>query len=646
MRTSAKQKPNKSQHLLTATLVVAAFVAIAPAGDATARQQTIFVNRAATGQNDGTSWEHVFTTLQDAIAASSPGNVLWVAAGTYRPDEGLNQTAGDRVATFLISHDLTLYGGFAGTETSLEERDIEANETILSGDLLGNDGDVFDPTNPLRDDNSAHVVVLARADEQSFEVVMDGFTIQAGHAGEDQLKLTDFHEDIIGEYGGGLYITRRAVSRIYNATFTSNYAMSCGGGVFSSGLATVHDSMFNTNGAGTLDLHQCISGFGTGGGLAVAGDYLSHDLLLIVSNTEFINNNGGDGCGGAVSISFANAMITHSKFEKNRALDGWSICISSRERFVTMNSLQVTDNRGISHVQRGSVASAAIFMDNGSSALIYGSLITQNGSSDVPTFGGAVLIQRSSRLQVVNSTIANNVADPGRGDGMRVDRTSTVVFQNSILDDDSVVMGNVRPPDAGVKTFMSEYSILNGELPEFTALGAGIQQGVDPLFDENYRLLPGSPAVDAGANAIVPPDFFDVDMDGDTSEPVPLDLAGNPRFVMQEGSAPNRTVDLGPYEMSFTATSIDHAHPGKESAPCGLTAAYPNPAYHELTVDVSAPGQLEIVDMLGRNVGGWHASRPGVSIHEVSTLPGGSYFLRFTAAGSESACLRPFVIGS
>ena len=89
-----------------------------------------------------------------------------------------------------------------------------------------------------------------------------------------------------------------------------------------------------------MDLHQCISGFGTGGGLAVAGDYLSHDLLLIVSNTEFINNNGGDGCGGAVSISFANAMITHSKFEKNRALDGWSICISSRERFVTMNSFQ------------------------------------------------------------------------------------------------------------------------------------------------------------------------------------------------------------------------------------------------------------------------------------------------------------------
>lgn len=44
-----------------------------------------------------------------------------------------------------------------------------------------------------------------------------------------------------------------------------------------------------------------------------------------------------------------------------------------------------------------------------------------------------------------------------------------------------------------------------------------------------------------GSNGLLPADEFDIDGDGDTSEPLPLDLDGNERVV---GSA----VDLGPFE--------------------------------------------------------------------------------------------------
>ena len=70
----------------------------------------------------------------------------------------------------------------------------------------------------------------------------------------------------------------------------------------------------------------------------------------------------------------------------------------------------------------------------------------------------------------------------------------------------------------------------------------------DPLFvqagTDDLRLGFGSPCIDAGSTAALPADTYDVDRDGDTSEPLPLDAAGNPRLV-------GGTVDMGAYEGAF-----------------------------------------------------------------------------------------------
>jgi hypothetical protein len=98
------------------------------------------------------------------------------------------------------------------------------------------------------------------------------------------------------------------------------------------------------------------------------------------------------------------------------------------------------------------------------------------------------------------------------------------------------------------------------------AYGAGNLQ-LDPLFvdadgpdnnpltigDNDYRLAASSPASDAGSNALVAPDLGDVDGDGDVSEPTPLDLLLQPRFV-ENPVAPNvgqgtpPLVDMGALE--------------------------------------------------------------------------------------------------
>lgn len=83
---------------------------------------------------------------------------------------------------------------------------------------------------------------------------------------------------------------------------------------------------------------------------------------------------------------------------------------------------------------------------------------------------------------------------------------------------------------------------------------------IDESLNDDYgdlRLLPGSPAIDAGGNTKLPRDTYDLDRDGDRDEFLVglTDLAGNPRFVDDPGS-PNLfdigslpgPIDLGPYE--------------------------------------------------------------------------------------------------
>ena len=100
----------------------------------------IYVNDDAPGTtHDGASWATAYTDLQSALAAATSGKQIWVAAGTYKPS-----VPAGRAATFRMIDGVAMYGGFAGYESSLSQRNWQANVTILSGDINGNDSDAID----------------------------------------------------------------------------------------------------------------------------------------------------------------------------------------------------------------------------------------------------------------------------------------------------------------------------------------------------------------------------------------------------------------------------------------------------------------------------------------------------------------------
>ena len=45
----------------------------------------IYVDKDATGSDNGKSWTNAYTDLQDAIAAALFGSQIWVAEGIYKP---------------------------------------------------------------------------------------------------------------------------------------------------------------------------------------------------------------------------------------------------------------------------------------------------------------------------------------------------------------------------------------------------------------------------------------------------------------------------------------------------------------------------------------------------------------------------------
>jgi hypothetical protein len=199
---------------------------------------------------------------------------------------------------------------------------------------------------------------------------------------------------------------------------------------------------------------------------------------------------------------------------------------------------------------------------NNSDLTITNCIFSGNSANDV---GGGMYIYAISRMMITNCTFSGNMA--GRGGGFYSNFESRTTVKNCIL------WGNEGKQIS--LTASVTYSDIEGGWA-----GTG-NIDVDPCFvkpgywgdvndpniprepnepnaiwiDGNYRLQSDSPCIDAGNNNSVPPDYVDLDRDGNTTEPTPLDIDDFPRFIDGDCNG-TAIVDMGTYE--FLHGDINH----------------------------------------------------------------------------------------
>ncbi|MHC4499654.1 MAG: choice-of-anchor Q domain-containing protein, partial [Planctomycetota bacterium] len=273
--------------------------------------QRLYVDDDAIGANNGSSWDDAFNWLQDALAVAGRGDEILVAQGVYKPDQGADVTGGDREATFQVRSGVTVKGGYAGFGSpDPNERDVELYETILTGDLNGDDiEELYEPPNA---ENSYHVITISRTDSTT---VLGGFIVIAGNADGDLAGGPRNKGGAVYNDGGSL--------KICNCKFIGNSAYG-GGAIYNVfGSPKFIDCIFKDNWASAMYNLNCspelINCKFIGNHSVFGGAMFSDNSDVTLTSCSFLGNYSTNG--GAMFNDNSNVVLTDCLFFKNSAKD-------------------------------------------------------------------------------------------------------------------------------------------------------------------------------------------------------------------------------------------------------------------------------------------------------------------------------------
>jgi hypothetical protein len=342
-----------------------------------------------------------FTALQPALDASSPGDTIRVAEGTYTE----STVVGGFTYNFYVDKTVTLEGGWNSTFTV---RNPVAHPTIL---------------HPSTPSFSVLTVQGQYGDWDAVAPVIDGFTISGGRG------------DLGGNHGGGVRM-RDSSGTVRDCVISGNVSYFLGGGVWvQRGAPRLEGNRIENNG---------VTSGGSGGGVDLEGTQAT------MAGNTITGNHIADvaGFGGGVSIDGGGLVaLTENTIANNAAANqagtatdkayGGGISVNGATVFLTKNLIQ--GNRGNSTVRVG--------MGNA------------NGT------GGGVYIVNSPAFTLMDNTITGNIAGYQyyvyqQGGGLLIDSSQGELFDNVISSNQA--NGNILFGDGGGIAALSSTLAIHG----------------------------------------------------------------------------------------------------------------------------------------------------------------------------------------
>ncbi|MDB9436488.1 Calx-beta domain-containing protein, partial [Dolichospermum lemmermannii CS-548] len=297
--------------------------------------------------------------------------------------------------------------------------------------------------------------------------------------------------------GGGIRVDYNGALDLYNTTISGNSAESSswGGGIYNDGTVYLRNSSINNNKGSN------------GGGILNSG-------TLIATNSTISNNTSGSG-GGIYNFD---ALTVINTTISNNSASGSGGGIQGNSSY-------------------GSIA-------------LVNTTISGNSAGSA---GGGIGSAGGNVINVLNTTITNNTAGILGGGGIygSANLKNTIVagnfgnydYQGTGKDIQGTVNGN-------------NYNLIGSLAGASGTVGTGTDivnpnPGLGPLQNNGgltltHALLPGSPAINAGNNSLIPADTEDLDGDGNRTEPIPYDQRGLTRLV-------GGGVDIGAFEVQAAA---------------------------------------------------------------------------------------------
>jgi len=312
----------------------------------------IYITPAGAGTKDGSSWANAApgSSIQNKINSAPANAQLWVAAGTYVPNTApagcSNCSTDSRTSTFMLVNGISIYGGFAGNETSLTQRISGTNPTIFSGDLKNNDVNhtvsQYDSTwyqHSWATDNAYHIITSINVTNTA----IDGVIVQYGAANSTAAASKVGDSTVFNTQGSALYALKSQLT-LSNMSFSNNASQGnpCeGGAVYNSGgTFTLTNVNFQSNAAispgGTIPNNGVLGGAMYNLGTALTFNNVNfQNNLAVGGNGTDVPTGGGPSGGGCYG---GGLYVERSTINYSQGIVSNNICVGGTGAYGTVLS--------------------------------------------------------------------------------------------------------------------------------------------------------------------------------------------------------------------------------------------------------------------------------------------------------------------